>query len=80
VSRPATLSDSLVPVGPTVPPAPDAADLAEAGLPSLHHAEIAAARRYADASRAASTRRAYASDWLRFSAWCLAHDLELLPA
>lgn len=42
--------------------------------------EIATARRYADASRAASTQRAYASDWRRFSAWCFARQLETLPA
>ena len=80
MSRPETPSDSLVPVGPTAPPVPDAADPAVAGLPSLAHAEIATARRYADASRAASTQRAYASDWLRFSAWCLDRSLETLPA
>jgi len=48
-------SDSLVPVVPTVPPAPDATGPAASDLPSLAHAEIATARRYADASRAAST-------------------------
>ena len=42
--------------------------------------ELGTARRYADASRAASTQRAYASDWRRFSAWCLARGLETLPA
>ncbi len=71
---------SLVPISPADPPVPDAAEPAVADLPSLHHAEIATARRYADASRAASTQRAYASDWRRFSAWCLARSLETLPA
>ena len=52
-------------------PAPD---------PAIAVEEIATARRYADASRAASTQRAYASDWRRFSAWCLARQLETLPA
>jgi integrase len=42
--------------------------------------EIAAARRYADASRAPSTQRAYLSDWRRFSAWCLTRGIETLPA
>ena len=42
--------------------------------------EVDAARRYADASRAASTQRAYASDWRRFSAWCAARALATLPA
>jgi len=43
-------------------------------------AEIATARRYADASRAASTQRAYTSDWQRFAQWCAARSLETLPA
>ena len=77
---PQTSSDSLVPIAQAAPPMPDAADPAVADLLSLHHAEIATARRYADASRAASTQRAYASDWRRFSAWCLARGLEMLPA
>ncbi|MGI4748080.1 MAG: hypothetical protein ACRYFY_18855 [Janthinobacterium lividum] len=67
-------------VVPAAPTAPDEFEPTEADLPSLHHAEIAAARRYADASRAASTQRAYASDWRRFSAWCFARQLESLPA
>ncbi len=83
MSSPENPSNSLVPsaqVAPINPPVPDAADPAVANLPSLHHAEIATARRYADASRAASTQRAYASDWRHFSAWCLAHGLDTLPA
>jgi len=43
-------------------------------------AEIATARRYADASRAASTQRAYTSDWQRFAQWCAVRGLETLPA
>ncbi|MGI4794286.1 MAG: hypothetical protein ACRYG8_09440 [Janthinobacterium lividum] len=38
------------------------ADSAISDLPSLHHAKIATARRYVDASRAASTQRAYDFD------------------
>ena len=49
-------------------------------LPALFEAEIEAARGYAAASRAASTRRAYASDWTIFAAWCDARDLVSLPA
>ncbi len=71
---------STVLVVPGDPPMPDAGDPAVAGLPSLHHAEIATARRHADASRAASTQRAYASDWRRFSTWCLDRGLETLLA
>jgi integrase len=38
------------------------------------------ARGYLSASRAASTVRAYASDWRAFTAWCDAHGLIALPA
>jgi site-specific recombinase XerD len=38
------------------------------------------ARSYLTASRAASTVRAYASDWRAFTAWCSAHGLDALPA
>ena len=71
---------STVLVVPGDPLMPDTTNPAVADLPSLHHAEIATARRYADASRAASTQRAYAGDWRRFSAWCLDRGLETLPA
>ncbi len=67
-------------VVPAAPSEPDAPEPAASDPPSLHHAEIATARRYADASRAASTQRAYASDWRRFSVWCFARQLESLPA
>jgi hypothetical protein len=53
---------------------------AAAETPILDGAEIATARRYADASRAASTQRAYASDWRRFAAWSLARGIATLPA
>ncbi|MDF2689740.1 MAG: integrase [Microvirga sp.] len=43
-------------------------------------AEVATARRYADASRAASTRDLYRRDIARFAAWCRARGLEALPA
>jgi hypothetical protein len=43
-------------------------------------AEVVAARRYADASRAASTRDLYRRDIARFEAWCRARGLESLPA
>ncbi len=60
--NPADDAGSTVLIVPADPPMPDTVDPAVADLPSLHHAEIATARRYADASRAASTQRAYASD------------------
>ena len=42
--------------------------------------EVARARGYADASRAASTRRAYEADWTRFTVWCRGRGLAPLPA
>jgi integrase len=38
------------------------------------------ARRYANANRAASTQRAYASDWAQFTAWARTHGLDAMPA
>ena len=49
-------------------------------LPGVIHAEIERAAEYAKASRAASTRRAYESDWRIFCAWCDARGIEPLPA
>ena len=48
--------------------------------PAITQEEIGTARRYADASRAASTQRAYTSDWRRFATWCAARNLDALPA
>ncbi len=49
-------------------------------LPAFAPAELDAARRYRDASRAASTRAKYAADWRAFSAWCHARGHTALPA
>lgn len=50
-------------------------------LPTMRLADTAEkARRYADGSRAAETKRAYTSDWTDFSGWCAEHDLAALPA
>lgn len=50
-------------------------------LPSVAIQEAAAdAEVFATASRAASTWRAYESDWRIFTAWCQAMDLLALPA
>src|SRR3954452_19231681 len=38
------------------------------------------ARDYADRSRAANTKRAYAADWRDFNGWCLDHGRDPLPA
>jgi len=43
-------------------------------------AEIATARSYIDAARAAETRKAYAADWSRFCQWCRDRDAAALPA
>src|SRR3954447_1604915 len=48
--------------------------------PAVSDAEIGAARSYVEASRAASTRRAYDGDWSRFSRWCHDRGAPSLPA
>ena len=53
---------------------------APAGFLALSAAEIAGARLYVEASRAAGTQRAYADDWRRFSSWCQARGAPALPA
>jgi site-specific recombinase XerD len=50
-----------------------------ASLVSLHET-IAQAKGYAEQAKAASTRRAYQSDWRDFSAWCELRGLATLPA
>ncbi|CAO3460789.1 hypothetical protein [Azospirillum argentinense] len=62
--------------GNALVPVPDAGD----ALPVLRIEEVEQAREYADASRAASTRRAYASDWSRFTAWCSERNIPPVPA
>jgi len=56
---------------PDEPPSP---------APVVSDAEIGAARGYVEASRAASTRRAYDGDWSRFSRWCHDRGAPALPA
>lgn len=51
-----------------------------AGALALFEDDTAAARGYADASKAASTRRAYASDFAIFTAWCASRGVDPLPA
>jgi integrase len=41
---------------------------------------IERARAYGEAAKAANTRRAYASDWDHFAAWCRQHGLPQMPA
>lgn len=64
---------------PALPPAtvsqPDAASALPAHLEPLADR----ARSYADAASSTNTRRAYASDWKHFSAWCRRQGLEVFP-
>lgn len=64
---------------PFLPPPPLPSSHTDTALPTTGADEIDTARRYA-ASRAPSTRRAYASDCRRFDAWCLRRGVEPLPA
>lgn len=41
--------------------------------------ELAAARRYAEASRASTPAAAYHTDWRAFSTWCAARGLDPSP-
>ena len=65
---------------PPPPALPDTADQQAAALAVVTDQEIHAARAYVEASRAQSTRRAYAGDWQRFAIWCLARATPALPA
>ena len=57
----------LIPLGPLLPGA-------------LTTAEIDATVAYAEAEKAQATRRAYASDWRDFAAWCASRGATALPA
>lgn len=50
------------------------------GVATFTSEQVAAARSYADASRAASTRAKYLQHWTAFGAWCLDHGHRSLPA
>lgn len=49
-------------------------------LPVLLQREIEGAEHYLRSQHASSTRRAYASDWRTFLAWCMQRNLQPLPA
>lgn len=49
-------------------------------LPALMDADMDAADEYLRAEKAASTRRAYGSDWTIFQAYCLARGVVAIPA
>lgn len=61
------------------------ADASELELVALNHASaelaplIEAAAQYARSAKAPSTRRAYASDWQAFEAWCYERNIKALP-
>ncbi|GAA4158719.1 tyrosine-type recombinase/integrase [Shinella granuli] len=52
---------------------------ANAGLPAHLRDLTDRARTYVEAASSANTRRAYASDWKHFAAWCRRQDLSPLP-
>ena len=58
----------------------DIVPVAEGGIPAALGQEADAARGYAAASRAASTRLIYDADWQRFQTWCAACGVPPLPA
>jgi site-specific recombinase XerD len=60
----------LIPLGPAALPA----------LGILSDAEIDATMAYAEAEKAPATRRAYATDWHDFAAWCGARGATAMPA
>ena len=59
----------LIPLDPALP-----------ALGMLTAAEIDATMAYAEAEKALATRRAYASDWRDFAAWCASRGATALPA
>ena len=58
----------------------DIVPVTEGGAPAALGQEADAARGYAAASRAASTRLIYDADWRRFQTWCAARGEPPLPA
>lgn len=54
-------------------------DASSPTLPAHLHALGARARDYVEAASSANTRRAYASDWKHFSAWCRRQNFSPLP-
>src|SRR5680860_262414 len=48
--------------------------------PSTLPAIVEMAKAYGKAAKAPNTRRAYASDWQHFAAWCDGHGINSLPA
>ena len=59
----------LIPLDPALP-----------ALGELTEAEVEATMAYAQAEKAQATRRAYATDWRDFAAWCASRGATALPA
>ena len=70
----------MTPFDVAVPAPPAATEAEPPPPPALSAGDIAGARSFVDASRAISTRKAYAADWKRFSQWCHARNTPALPA
>jgi integrase len=62
-----------------IAPSPAAPPVAGLGLPAHLQDLTDRARTYVEASSSANTRRAYASDWKHFAAWCRRANLSPLP-
>jgi hypothetical protein len=58
----------------------DLIPLAAPAAGALVPAELDAARSFAEAEKAAGTRRGYAADWTAFRAWCAERRVLALPA
>ena len=82
----------ITPENPEIPPAGEAAkpparlpaiavlEVNSAGRLSPHLEHLAGrAKEYAQAATSANTRRAYASDWTDFAAWCRRHNVSAQP-
>ncbi len=73
--------DTALTPPPTTTTATTTTTLATAGpAPRALAATAAQAKAYADASKAANTRRAYRADWADFAAWCDHQGQAALPA
>src|SRR5690349_7379536 len=78
MASPDTSTDPISPAGPAT--AGTALIASQAVLPPALARELEEAAAFAAADSAPSTRRAYAADWRRFTAWCSGHGLAALPA
>ncbi|MFS8043918.1 site-specific integrase [Xanthobacter sp. AM33] len=67
------------PINPPSPALPEPVNPASSAVPAHLERLTERARDYVKAASSANTRRAYASDWKHFSAWCRRQSLEVLP-